>query len=108
MDKNRCADLKRCISRSRRRVGWCEFSARLFLRKLCLCRADLAAVRAQPVGHQHFGCEALLLKQLAHQFHGCSLVAPSLHQEVENLAFVVNSAPEPELPAANMITAMSS
>jgi hypothetical protein len=50
----------------------------------------LAAVRAQPVGHQHFGCEALLLKQLAHQFHGCSLVVPSLHQEVENLAFVIN------------------
>jgi hypothetical protein len=23
-------DLKRCILRSRRRVGWCEFSARLF------------------------------------------------------------------------------
>ena len=26
-------DLKRCTLRSRRRVGWCEFSARLFLRK---------------------------------------------------------------------------
>ena len=33
MDKKRWADpgdLKRCILRSRRRVGWCEFSARLF------------------------------------------------------------------------------
>jgi hypothetical protein len=25
--------------------------------------------------------------------------APSLHQQVENLAFVVNRAPEPKLPA---------
>ena len=43
----------------------------------------------------------MFLKQLAHQFHGCSLVAPSLHKEVENLAFVVNRAPQPELPARN-------
>ena len=67
-----------------------------------LCRA----VRAQLVGHQHIGREALFLEQLAHQFHGCSLVAPSLHEQVENLAFVVNRAPQPELPARN--TAISS
>src|SRR3954463_7545413 len=38
VERNRCAcrgDLKRFIWRSRRRVGWCEFSARL-LRPLCL------------------------------------------------------------------------
>jgi hypothetical protein len=32
-DRNRCArriDLKRFMARSRCRVGWCEFSARLF------------------------------------------------------------------------------
>jgi hypothetical protein len=40
----------------------------------------------------------LFLEQLAHQFHRCSLIAPSLHKEIENLAFVVNSALEPELP----------
>ena len=62
-----------------------------------LCRA----VRAQFVGHQHIGREALFLEQLTHQFHGCSLVAPSLHEQVENLAFVVDRAPEPELPARN-------
>src|SRR5580704_548821 len=41
-DRNRCADpgdLNRCIFRSRRRTGRCEFSARLFLRKPCSCRA---------------------------------------------------------------------
>jgi hypothetical protein len=43
MDKKRWADpgdLKRCILRSRRRVGWCEFSARLFARKPWSWRAD--------------------------------------------------------------------
>src|SRR5271167_2847394 len=59
------------------------------------------AVRAQFVGHQHIGREALFLEQLAHQFHGCGLVAPSLHQQIENLAFVVNRAPKPEPPARN-------
>jgi hypothetical protein len=32
-------DLNRCIFRSRRRTGRCEFSARLFLRKPCSWRA---------------------------------------------------------------------
>ena len=62
-----------------------------------LCRA----VGAKLVGHQNIGYEALFLEQLAHQFHGCSLVAPSLHEQVENLPFVVNRAPQPELPARN-------
>jgi hypothetical protein len=35
------------------------------------------------------------------QFHGCSFVAPSLHKQVENLAFIVNRAPQPKLPARN-------
>jgi hypothetical protein len=43
----------------------------------------------------------LFLEQLTHEFHGCSLVAPSLHKQVENLAFVVNRAPQPKLPARN-------
>ena len=46
-------------------------------------------------------CEALFLEQLAHQFHRCGFIAPSLHEPVENLVFVVNRAPEPELPARN-------
>src|SRR6202046_5407064 len=60
-----------------------------------LCRA----VRAQLVGHQDIRREALFLEQLAHQFHRCSFIAPPLHEQLENLAFVVNRAPEPELPA---------
>jgi hypothetical protein len=57
------------------------------------------AVRAQLVGYQRVGGEALLLKQLVHQFHCCGFIAPSLHEQVENLAFVVNRAPQPEMPA---------
>jgi hypothetical protein len=57
------------------------------------------AVRAKLVGHQHSGREALFLEQLAHQFHGGGLVAPSLHEQVENLTFVINRAPQPKLPA---------
>jgi hypothetical protein len=56
-------------------------------------------IGTQFVGHQHIGCEALFLKQLAHQFHRCGLISPSLHKEVENLAFIVNCAPQPELSA---------
>jgi hypothetical protein len=41
----------------------------------------------------------LFLKQRAHEFHGCSPVAPKLHKEIENLAFVVSRAPQPELLA---------
>ena len=55
------------------------------------------AVGAQLVGHQRLGGKALFLEQLAQQFHGCGLVAPSMHEQVENLAFIVDSAPEPEI-----------
>src|SRR5271169_4683900 len=64
---------------------------------LRLCRA----VGAQLIGHHNIGCETLFLEQLAHQFHGCSLVSPWLHQQIENLAFVVDRAPEPKPPARN-------
>jgi hypothetical protein len=55
---------------------------------LGLCRA----VRAQFVCHQHVRREALFLKQLPQQFHGCSLVASTLHKQIENLAFIINRA----------------
>jgi hypothetical protein len=43
-------------------------------------------VRAPSVGHQQIGHETLFLEELAHQFHGCSLVARSLHEEIENFS----------------------
>jgi hypothetical protein len=43
----------------------------------------------------------LLLEQLVHQLHRRNLVAPSLHQEIENFAFIIHRAPKPELSARN-------
>ena len=43
----------------------------------------------------------MFLEQLAQQFHRCSLAALTLHEQIENLAFVVDRAPQPELPAGN-------
>ena len=57
-------DLNRCIFRSRRRTGICEFSARLFLRRPCSWRAvnlSLDSPRTLLVSHQHVGREALFL-----------------------------------------------
>ena len=58
-------------------------------------------IRTQLVSHQHVGREAVLFEQLAHQFDRCSLVASPLHQQIENLAFVVDRSPEPESPAGD-------
>jgi hypothetical protein len=43
----------------------------------------------------------VLFEQLAHQFHGCSLVASPLHQQIQNLGFVVDRSPEPDPPAGD-------
>jgi hypothetical protein len=40
-------------------------------------------LRAKLIGHQNIKREALFLKQLAHEFHGRSLVAPPLDKKVE-------------------------
>ena len=47
------------------------------------------------VRHDPAWCEALLLEQLPHQPSRCFGIAPSLDEEVQNLAFVVDGAPEP-------------
>ena len=51
-------------------------------------------VGAQLVGNQQLRCEALLLKQLAHQPECRLRIAPTLNEHVEDLAFVVDRAPE--------------
>src|SRR3954454_23587498 len=52
------------------------------------------AVRAQLVGRQQFRREALLPEQLAHQPECRVLVAAALHQHIENLALVIDGAPQ--------------
>src|SRR6266851_2425228 len=51
-------------------------------------------VRTQLVSGHPLRREALFPQQLAHEFDGRAAVAPSLKQHVEDLAFVVNRAPE--------------
>ena len=58
-------------------------------------------IRTQFVSHQHVGREAVPFEQPAHQFHGGSLVASPLHEQIENLAFIVNRSPKPESPAGD-------
>jgi hypothetical protein len=43
----------------------------------------------------------LLLEQFSHEFHSRVLVAPSLHQQIENVAFIVDGSPQSKLPTRN-------
>ena len=52
------------------------------------------AVGAQLVGDQQLRCEALFLEQLAHQPECCLRISPTLNEHVENLALVVDGAPQ--------------
>jgi hypothetical protein len=52
---------------------------------------ERGGVGAQLVGDQQFGCEALLLEELAHQPQRRPSVASTLNQHVENLALMVHT-----------------
>jgi hypothetical protein len=58
-----------------------------------LCRA----LRAQLVRHQHIGCEPCFFTSLRISFTAAALIVRWLHEQVKNLTFVVDRAPEPEL-----------
>src|SRR6476646_4289396 len=60
-----------------------------------------SAVGSQLVRDDHVGCVALFLQKLAHEFDGCDLVAPSLHEQVQYLALAVDGSPEPEALATD-------
>jgi hypothetical protein len=47
------------------------------------------------------GAKPCFLSSFCHEFHSPVPVASSLHQTIENLAFIVDRAPRPELFAAN-------
>jgi len=55
---------------------------------------ERTGVRAQLVGDQQFGCETLLLEELAHQPQRRPTVAPTLNQHVEDLAFMIDGTPQ--------------
>ena len=52
------------------------------------------SVRAQLVSRQQFRRESLFPEQLAHQPECRALVAAALNQHIENLALVINGAPQ--------------
>jgi hypothetical protein len=79
------ADLNRCILRSRHLTGSMRIFGSIILSQSLLVRAsqsqtlECAGVRAQLVGDQQFGCETLLLEQLAHQPQRRPTIAPALN-----------------------------
>ena len=101
---NRCrylGDRKPCITRSRRRNGRCEFSARL-LSPLCeRCSTvwhDLApggSVGAELVGDHPSWWAALLLQKASQQALGCLGVASALDNLIEHIAVLIHGPPEP-------------
>ena len=58
-----------------------------------------AAVAAELVGEQHVRRSPRLLQELAEQAFGGLLVAPALDEDFENIALLVDRAPEPVLLA---------
>src|SRR5258707_13280422 len=62
---------------------------------------ESSAVGAQLIGRQQFRRETLFLEELAHQPECRPLVAPALNQHVENLALVVDGAPQVHPLASN-------
>src|SRR5271166_5714028 len=56
-------------------------------------------IAAQLVSDQHPRRSPLLLQRLAQQAFGGLLVAPALHEDIENKALLVDRAPEPVLRA---------
>jgi hypothetical protein len=59
------------------------------------------AVGTQFAGDGHSRRETLLPEQLAHEPHGGALIAPGLNQHVEDLALVIDSAPQVHLLAGD-------
>jgi hypothetical protein len=70
------------------------FAQALLMRAFQSQTPECRGVRAQLVGDQQFGCEALLLEQLAHQPERGPSVAPTLNQHVEDLALVIDGTPQ--------------
>src|SRR5271166_1190178 len=56
-------------------------------------------IAAQLVGDQHPRRSPLLLQKLAQQAFGSLLVAPALHEDIENKALLVDRSPKPVLRA---------
>ena len=79
--------------------GTIVFSEASIMRTAQTQLPESRTVGAQLVGNQQLRCEALLLKQLAHQPECRLRIAPTLNEHVEDLAFVVDGTPQIHPPA---------
>src|SRR5881392_3560225 len=60
-----------------------------------------SAVRAQLVSRHRLRREALLAEQLAHELDGCAFIPSTLNQDFENLALMIDRAPQVHLLAGD-------
>jgi len=94
-------DLNSFPRRSRRRVGWCEFSARLSSPPVLSMPSagrglsPRSIVAPQLVRNYDTGRPAPYFQQPARRANGGLLVAPALHEDVEHHAVLVHRTPEP-------------
>jgi len=93
-DLNRCILLLSSSHRLMRVFGAIVPAQPLLVRAGQPQTPERRGVGAQLVGDQQFGCEALLLEQLAHQPQRRPSVASALDQHVEDLALMVDGTPE--------------
>jgi len=63
--------------------------------------AKRRSVGSQFVGDDHRRNKALPSEQFPEQPHRCGLVALGLQQDLENLAFAINSSPHVHLPCSD-------
>jgi len=60
-----------------------------------------SAVRAQLVSRHRLPRETLLAEQLAHEPDGCAFVPSALNEDFENLAFMIDRAPQAHILAGD-------
>src|SRR5881392_3143737 len=60
-----------------------------------------SAVRAQLVSRHRLRHEALLAEQFAHELDGCAFIPSALNQDFENLALMINRAPQGHMLAGD-------
>ena len=59
-------------------------------------------VRLQVVGDQILRQEAIFLQEFAHQFQRCGLIPLGLDQDIQNLSFTIDGAPEINQASINL------